>query len=52
LGYSFIRPKLSGRQTPFQLMADVLAWFKKKDIPYQTLINGALRNYMEHHKGD
>lgn len=35
-----------------RLDADLLAWFKKKDIPYQTLINGVLRNYMEHHKGE
>jgi uncharacterized protein (DUF4415 family) len=35
-----------------RLDADVLAWFKNKDIPYQTLINGVLRNYMKHHQGD
>lgn len=35
-----------------RLDADVLAWFKDKDIPYQTFINGVLRNYMEHHKGE
>lgn len=35
-----------------RLDADVLAWFKGKEIPYQTLINGVLRNYMEHHKGE
>jgi uncharacterized protein (DUF4415 family) len=33
-----------------RLDADILEWFKDKDIPYQTLINGVLRNYMEHHK--
>ena len=33
-----------------RLDADVLAWFKDREIPYQTLINGVLRNYMEHHK--
>jgi uncharacterized protein (DUF4415 family) len=35
-----------------RLDADILAWFKARDIPYQTLINGVLRNYMEHHKGE
>jgi len=35
-----------------RLDADVLAWFKEKNIPYQTLINGVLRNYMEHHRGE
>lgn len=35
-----------------RLDADVLQWFKNKDIPYQTFINGVLRNYMEHHKGE
>lgn len=33
-----------------RLDADVLAWFKEKGVPYQTLINGVLRNYMEHHR--
>jgi uncharacterized protein (DUF4415 family) len=33
-----------------RLDADILEWFKGKDIPYQTLINGVLRNYMKHHK--
>jgi uncharacterized protein (DUF4415 family) len=31
-----------------RLDADILEWFKNRRVPYQTLINGVLRNYMEH----
>jgi uncharacterized protein (DUF4415 family) len=33
-----------------RLDADLLEWLKSRQAPYQTLINGVLRNYMEYHK--
>jgi uncharacterized protein (DUF4415 family) len=33
-----------------RLDADLLEWLKSRHSPYQTLINGILRNYMEYQK--
>ncbi len=35
------------QQITLRVDADVLAWFKEKPGKYQTLINQALREYME-----
>ena len=35
-----------------RLDADVLDWFQRQGPGYQTRINAALREYMDHHRGD
>lgn len=37
------------QQVTLRVDADVLAWFKKHSIKYQTLINEALRDYARNH---
>lgn len=43
----FYRP----RKAPISIRidVDVLEWFKKREVHYQTLMNQALRGYMESH---
>ena len=47
-----------GRFRPFKeqisirIDTDILAWFKHRGEKYQSLINQACREYMEHHKTD
>ena len=37
------------QQVTLRIDADVLAWFKTRGDKYQTRINAALREYIEHH---
>jgi uncharacterized protein (DUF4415 family) len=37
------------QQVTLRIDADVLAWFKTQGDRYQTRINAALREYIEHH---
>ncbi|MBK5962579.1 hypothetical protein CCR95_00240 [Thiocystis minor] len=37
------------QQVTLRIDADVLAWFKARGDKYQTRINAALREYIEHH---
>ena len=38
------------KQVTLRIDADILAWFKSKGSKYQTRINAALREYIEHHQ--
>jgi len=38
------------RLTSLRLDADLLEWFKRDGEGYQTRINAALREYVEHHR--
>lgn len=38
------------QQVTLRIDADLLAWFRSKGNKYQTRINAALRDYVEHHR--
>jgi uncharacterized protein (DUF4415 family) len=38
------------KQVTLRIDADVLEWFKSHGNKYQTRINAALREYVEHHR--
>jgi uncharacterized protein (DUF4415 family) len=44
----FYRPPK--KAVTIRLDADVLAWFRAQDRPYQTIINRVLRDYMVQHE--